>query len=684
MKRSLLFLLLFLSARVFAQNPLLAPGNKPIDWAALNPKNIEEATSYAIKRSDSLINTITSLKVEDRKKTWFNVLKPLDDAIFILCKVQYPLDLMSNVHPDKAVRDKSTEAIVKISTYMDDINLNENLFRVVNSYATSPYVKLQPEQKYFLDKLMRDFKRGGMELSPQGKDSLKAWNKKMLDLTVAFNENITSDNPFLVLSEKEMEGLPEDFKKERKQPDGTYKVDMSYPSYYPFMTYAKSADARKKVYLCKVNIGAKKNPEVLKNLIWYRDKKAKLLGYKTYAEYAVEENMAKTTKNVWDFETKLAQDLRPKAEADYKEMLTYKSKETGKDETVLYPYDGFYYGNKILQEKYNVDAQKVKEYFETQNVIKGIFSIYQKLYNLSFNEVKNPSVWHKDVQAFSVTDNATKKTIGFFYLDLYPREDKYKHAACWPTQPSRKNFPENDLPHASLVCNFPKPSADQPSLLTHDVVKTFLHEFGHLIHNLLSETETASLCGTNVNWDFVEAPSQIMENWAWNKEVLSMFAKHYKTGETIPAELVDKMIAAKNLNSGVQALQQVFYGTLDFTLHDGWDPNGKETIADKVKATQDKVTLYPYLEGSHFECSFGHLTGYGAKYYGYLWSLVYAQDMFSVFDKTGVLSTETGAKFRGQVLSRGGSSDAIVYVRNFLGREPDNKAFLRSLGLAVK
>ncbi|MGL4598662.1 MAG: M3 family metallopeptidase, partial [Bacteroidia bacterium] len=359
-----------------------------------------------------------------------------------------------------------------------------------------------------------------------------------------------------------------------------------------------------------------------------------------------------------------------------------KSKETGKRETTLYPYDNAYYAARLMEKKYRVDPEKVKEYFEIQQVVGGVFSVYQKLYNLNFVRDTIPSVWHKDVQAYSVWDNESKKRIGYFYLDLYPRENKYNHFACFPITGS-KTFTDGStqLRSAALVCNFPAPTAEKPSLLAHKQAETFFHEFGHLIHVLLSETELASLAGTNVATDFVEAPSQIMENWCWQKSVLRLFAKHYKTGETIPDTLVDRMILARNMNSGMNMLQQVFYGTLDFTLNDGMEVKSQQDITSKVRELQNSITLCPYVEETHFAGSFGHLTGYGSQYYGYLWSLVYAQDMFSVFEKEGVLSPAVGKRYRTQVLSKGGSNDALNLVRNFIGREPNNKAFLKQQGL---
>ncbi|HET6993129.1 MAG TPA: M3 family metallopeptidase, partial [Bacteroidia bacterium] len=403
-------------------------------------------------------------------------------------------------------------------------------------------------------------------------------------------------------------------------------------------------------------------------------------------EYATSDIMAQNTANVWKFEKGLASDLRMKAAADLELMQNLKMQDLGMKKTdfkpPIFPYDAPYYSNIELKEKYNVDNEKVKEYFEMKNVIGGIFTVYQKLYNLRFVEDVNASVWYKEVKAYTVFDNATNERIGYFYLDLYPRADKYNHFGCFGLTGSKKFADgKKQLKCAALVCNFPPATGDKPSLLPHSQVTTFFHEFGHLIHIMLSETELASFAGTNVATDFVEAPSQIMENWVWKKEVLSLFAKHYKTGEIIPDTLLDHMIAARNMNSGLNMLQQVYYGTLDFTLNDGMTINSSDDIVNKTRELQNNITFYPFVDGAHFAGTFTHLTGYGSKYYGYLWSLVYASDMFSEFDKTGPLNPDTGKRYRENVLSKGGSDDAINLVHNFLGRDPNNKAFLKQIGL---
>ena len=391
--------------------------------------------------------------------------------------------------------------------------------------------------------------------------------------------------------------------------------------------------------------------------------------------------MAKNPKNVWNFENDLKKKLRSKALSDVADMLKIKSSRTGKNAKVIHPWEVGYYENQVKLKKYNLDGEEVKQYFEFNNVTQGLFAIYQTLFNVRFERIENAPVWHEDVQVFSIYEKTSGNLIGDFYLDMFPRADKYSHAAAFGFRSGKMTKNGYRRPSTALVCNFPKPTEYQPSLLTHDNVETYFHEFGHLVHGVLTKATLSTYAGTSVSRDFVEAPSQMLENWVWQKESLALFAKHYKTGETIPNELLDKMIAAKNINSGTKGLQQVFYGILDFSLNDGFDPDGNKSSTELVKQLQNEVTLYPYQKGTHQQASFGHLNGYGAAYYGYKWSEVYAHDMFSIFKEKGILDPNTGFRYRKIILEKGGTVDPLELVKEFLGRDPNSDAFLRSMGI---
>jgi thimet oligopeptidase len=685
-------------------NPLMPEADQLFDFAKVNVEVIKTAGTYTENKVTMLLAEIGT--ADDGKRTFQNTMMPLDEIYNTLQKLSSAYELIANTSTDKDIREAAGEMLAKFGTLTDELLQNEKLYSAVKKYSETAEAKsLAGEKSFFVKRMMKQFALNGMSLPASDRDTLKMLNSKLNDLNVAFSKNITSDKTQVLFGRNELEGLTSDFIKAYKlpDPDPNYSFDLSTPTYIGFMSDCKNAKSRKKMYLAKMNVGGEANEKLLVDIIKLRTRKAKLLGFKTYAEYATSDIMAQNTANVWKFEKGLATDLRAKASQDLAALQGLKSRDitstvqkgsrnslavqaeaavTATSKSPVYPYDAAYYSNRLLKENYNVDNEKVKEYFEMQNVIGGIFTVYQKLYNIRFVEDLNASVWYKGVKAYTVFDNATNARVGYFYLDLYPRADKYNHFGCFGLTGS-KNYGsgKKQLKSAALVCNFPPATDDKPSLLPHSQVTTFFHEFGHLIHVLLSETELAYFAGTNVATDFVEAPSQIMENWVWKKEVLSLFAKHYKTGEVIPDTLLNNMIKARNLNSGLNMLQQVYYGTLDFTLNDGMEINSSEDIVAKTKELQNSITLYPYVEGTHFAGTFGHLTGYGSKYYGYLWSLVYASDMFSEFEKKGPLNPEMGKRYHKNVLAKGGSDDALNLVRNFLGREPNNKAFLKQIGL---
>ncbi len=658
-------------------NPLFNRFNQPIDFKKIKPVHFTEAVDHIMAVSNSRINKITSAGELNFNST----LLILDNLYCDLNTINSILDLLSNVLSVESEREAALENLSRLSKYYVELQLNEDLYKTIKRYSQTEEAKtLSGPKKKMLTEVVRNFERNGLALPKEKRDELKAIQNRLSDEGIKFNAAIESSYDSLVINSKQSEGLPPDFLESRKQKDGTYKIDLSYPSYYPFMKYCKNDAVRKQLYI-KFNSRAKENIETLKIILSERKKMAHLLGFSSYAEYALDDKMAKTPAAVWKFEDDLISKIRPKAEKDYDELLKLK-KETDKDAVVIFPWEAGFYSNKLLETKYDLDGEKVKQYFELNNVLSGLFMLTQKLFNLEFSEVKDPSVWHEDVRMFEVKQDG--KMISRFYLDLFPRKNKYSHAACFGIIGGEITGNGYQYPAAALVCNFPKPENGKPSLLPHGDVETFFHEFGHVLHNMLTTSELFFFSGTNVALDYVEAPSQIFENWAWEYDALKLFAKHSGTGEVLPAELHKKMLASKNAGSGLNILQQIFYGELDMTLEDKFDADGNVSTTDVVKELQNKITLYPYLEGTHMQSSFGHLKGYGAGYYGYLWSKVYAQDMFSVFKKNGIMDQKTGLRYRDIILAKGSSEPEIDLVKDFLGREPDPDAFIKDLGVIVQ
>jgi thimet oligopeptidase len=665
-----------------SSNPFFTEFNQIIEYNSITPENVKSATELTINKAQNSLSNIYN--IEKDKRTFENTVLALDNMYNDIYMVYGPVYLIANTHPDAEIRNTSNAEIAAFSKFFNELSLDEKLYGALKDYSETKEAKnLTGYKRRFLDKTIADFERDGLNLPAQERDELKALQDSLSDMSIEFEKNIAEVNDFLMVEEAEMESLDEEYKNTHRTEDKKYKIDLSYPSYFPFMKFSTSDRARKKLYIKYNNRAAEKNIALLQEVLKVRKQIASLLSYNSYAEYITEDRMAKNPANVWNFEESLIAKVKEKASYDYDELLEVK-REYLNDQgvNVIQPWEASFFNDRLLKEKYKLNQNKVKEYFELNNVLDGLFMIAQQLFDVEFKEINNPKVWQDDARLFEVIQDS--KVISYFYLDLFPRDNKFSHAACFPMIKGKMTNDGYQMPVASLVCNFPRPSENQPSLLLHSEVETFFHEFGHVLHNVLTKAKLASFSGTSVSRDFVEAPSQIFENWVWNYNILTLFAKHYKTNEPLPESLYNKMFAAKNVGSGLATLQQIFYGLIDFTLHDKYDPYGNTTTTDVVKKLQNEITFYPYLEGTNMQSAFGHLMGYAAGYYGYLWSKVYAQDMYSIFEKNGAMDKETGKRYRDIILAKGGSEDELSLVMEFLQREPNQEAFLRSLGLNEK
>jgi Zn-dependent oligopeptidase len=444
------------------------------------------------------------------------------------------------------------------------------------------------------------------------------------------------------------------------------------------MTYADADKTRRTMYLHYNNRAYPENIKVLDSLLYYRQQMASLLGFKSYAAYAVVDKMAATPETVWNFENDLIAKLSPNVTKEINEFLEVKKKLHPELPDTLFDWDFQYYKKKLLDSKYQLNTDEVKQYFEMNNTLQGMFTVYQKLLNLQIKEVTNVPVWFEKVKAYEMYKDGKK--IGNFYLDLYPRPNKYTHFACFPISQYRSINGKEVYPVSALICNFPEGTSNDPSLLPHQDVITLFHEFGHLVHSMLGRSDIASQAPFMVKGDFTEAPSQFLENWTWEYESLKLFAKHYKTGEVLPEALFKKMKATQRVGVAIQYIRQAYLGVLDFTYEDKYDSIKGKDLVD-VSKDLNAIRQMPFVEGSNFIASFGHLNGYAANYYGYLWSKVYAEDMFSVFKKNGVMDTKTGIRYRQAILESGSTKEEMDMLRDFLGREPNSDAFLASLGL---
>ncbi len=650
---------------------------------ALAQDNVPDNIKAAVKKADDAVAAIVA--VPDSQRTFDNTIGAIDDLSVRLDDDTSIFIFMQNVSPDPKVREEARAADEYISNWGSALNKREDLYKAVKAYAdTNP--KLEGEQHRLLVFTLRDFRRNGMGLEKAQRDRLQQIDEQLNKMGIQFEQNIDEDETRVPIAKNELPGVPQDVIDAQPKAGDMYLWGMDYPSFDGLENNCTNAATREKVWLAFKRRGGQKNVDLLEKMLRLRAEEAKILGYKTFADYVVEPRMAKNEAAIEKFYADVRPVVRKKALVDWQLFTSTKRKDVKDPKANFYYWDYSYYKTYLQKKKYSVDPMKVAEYFPMERVVAGLFDLSSRLYNISFKDVTanadalHMPLWHKDVKLYEVDDNKTHEVLGHFYTDLYPRPDKYSHAACWGLI-SRKVWNDGTVqkPVAALVCNFTKSTPTKPSLLQHDEVQTFFHEFGHGLHNLLTEAHYGRFAGTAVERDFVEAPSQMMENWVWEPSVLNLFARHYKTGKPIPKSLLDGMLAARSLGSGMETEHQIYYGMVDQTYHTA--PGG---VIDTTKTGIDmmgQIELYKGVPGTYFQASFGHLVGYEAAYYGYLWSLVYAQDMFQRFKQLGVTSPSTGAYYRDKVLSKGGTEDAFVMLKNYLGRAPKMDAFLDYLGL---
>jgi thimet oligopeptidase len=669
MKRFAFFVLfMILSDKIiFAENPVLTFKHTP-----------EEIQSLCEKEKGELGKNIESIgSTPLGKVTLENTLLRLETVTTNFSNSLTPVMFLKYVSPDEKVRAAADVCETSVSQLLVDIFAREDLYNVVKAV---PQANLEADEEKLLDEYLTNFRRNGLELTPEKRKEYVEKKKKLVVLESEFSNNLVNEKEVLLLSRAELDGVPESLVNSlEKTPEGLYKLTMAYPHYYPFMQNATNGEARKKFENKFNNRGGDKNRALLEQAISLRDELAKLLGFQTHSAFVLERRMAKTPEEVRSFLTDLAKRLKPKGEENIRELLEAKKADPKAiDPSTIYAHDWRFYENILRKTKYNVDNQKIKEYFPLQVVVDGMFEIYQSILSVKFVEDTDAEVWHSSVKKYRIERKG--KVIAHFYMDLFPREGKYSHAAAFTL---RSGYLLEDgkyqMPISSIVANFNPPTPENASLLEHSEVETLFHEFGHIMHQTLTRAKYTTFSGTNVKTDFVEAPSQMLENWVWNKESLVKLSGHYKDpSQKLPDDLIQKLLKAKNLDIGIQYLRQLAFATIDLDYHTQAKVNSTQIYRDRMK----EIMLIPIGEGTQPQASFGHLMGgYDSGYYGYLWSEVYAQDMFTRFSKEGMLNPSTGADYLKWILQPGGAKDPFELITSFLGRKPNNEAFLKSLGL---
>ena len=671
-------------------NPLLENWNTPHQTPPFGKIKTEQyvpATREAIKQAEAEINAIIRQKA---KPTFDNTIVAMQSAGEKLGRISELLFNLNECHTSPEMQEAVMTVLPEITRYSNWVAMNDKLFaRVKKVYDNRDNLDLTTEQRILLDDTYRSFVENGVNLPKKQKELFAKYDEELSQLTQKFNQNVLADNNGYTLhitNKKDLRGLPENVVAAARQAAEERNLDgwvftLDYPSYGPFLTYADNRELREQMWRAYNSRGFRNNDNnnvsLIRRITELRMLKARLLGYDNYAAYALSDKMAKDVATVGKFMQELQNNALRQAVLDVKQVQQYA--EDHGVEFQLQRWDFSYYSEKLKKSKYDFDAELLRPYFQLEKVRQGIFDLYGRLYGVRFVEAPNIEVYHPDVTAYEVYDGS--RFMGVLYLDMYPRASK--RSGAWMTEFRGQGKIGNSLipgskevrPLIQVVCNFTKPVGDKPSLLSFDEVETFMHEMGHAMHGMMSDVTYPSLGGTNVKHDFVETMSQVMENWCYEPEFLNTFAKHYQTGDTIPAEYIRKIKASENFLSGYACIRQLNYGNIDMAYHTIQEP-----LTDDIESFEHRnmVELLPVVEGAVSSTAFTHVFagGYAAGYYGYKWAEVLDADLFSKFKKDGIFNKQTATDFRNKVLSRGGSDDPSVLFRNFMGRDPDNTAFL--------
>jgi thimet oligopeptidase len=646
------------------------------DYTAVTADSVAEITEAAIAQADAAVEAVVGA---DESRTYANTLAPLDRAGVIVADASGRGAFMARVHADDDVRAAGVAAEERMAKWGSDLIMRSDLAAAIRSYAVTDDARaLDGLEARNLEFWLRDLRRAGHDLDGADRNRLRELKQRLIELQVAFNSNLDEWDDGIDMTRDDLAGLPDAYV-ERLKPgasEATFRVSMNYPDYIPFIEEAENRDLRRKMQFKFWTRSAEENTPLLAEAVSIREEIADLLGYDTWARSSMEVKMA-DPEAVDELYASIIPGLTSRGVEELAALQDLASLDLG-DEPIQ-SWDWMYYHTMQRRRDYGIDQNEVAEYFPLETVLEGMFAITGDVFGLEYREVEETGAWHDDVKLYEIRNRGSEEAIAFFYADLFPRDGKFGHAACFPiTGGLRQESGEYRKPVAAIVANFTKPGPGSPSLLKHDEALTLFHEFGHVLHFCLTEVDHPRFAGYDTEWDFVEAPSQIMEHWMWEPEVLRRFARHYETDDMIPSDLVERLVAARDQNTALTTLRQAFLGTFDLAIHTG------HRDVDLEKATRNAfaLTLIPYHDGTHFAASFGHLMGgYDAGYYGYQWAKVYGDDMFSIFSDEGVLSPEVGARYRSEVLARGYSRDAIEHLRAFLGREPSADAYLKDLGL---
>lgn len=636
---------------------------------------------------------IEAIKTNPQPPDFTNTIEQLERSGELVDRISRIFFNLNAAETSPEIQQLAKEISPLLTSFSNDITLDQELFARVKAVNDKrELLGLNTEQNTLLDKLYKGFIRNGANLNEEDKIKLRQIDQQLGQLSLTFGEHVLSETNNYVLTvtdQKDLAGLPESLVEaaaqaaQEKGMAGKWVFTLQAPSYLPFMTYAENRSLREELYKAYTTRACKNNEDdnrqIILELVRLRYERAKLLGFNSHAEYVLQERMAQSPDKVIDFLNNLLQYAKPAARQELNAITNYATQHQGP--STLQRWDITYYSEKVKKEKFTIDDEVLKPYFKLENVIQGIFEVARRLYGLGFKENTEVSTYHPDVIVYEVTEESGEH-LGIFYADFFPRPGKRNGAWMTSFRGQKKENGQDQRPHIAIVCNFTQPTPTKPSLLTFNEVKTLFHEFGHALHGLLANGTYGSLSGTNVFWDFVELPSQVMENWTYEKECLDLFSRHYETGELIPAELVQKIKDSSNFMAGYATVRQIGLARLDMA----WHTMSPEVINDVIEFENQvlrETEILPLVPETNISCSFSHIFqgGYSSGYYSYKWAEVLDADAFEFFQETGVFNRETSALFRKHILSAGGSEPPMELYKRFRGKEPSPEALLRRTGL---
>lgn len=648
-------------------------------WTQWGPEDIRAQAADVVARKKERYVAIKA--IPENERTFKNTIVAIEMSNHGIIEEVYYIETLLKTSPSAEIRLSAQEAINEIQKEMIDIEYDREMYLAAKAVEAKGE-KLEAEDKKLLSDMLRDYRRMGFELSEQDQKKLKKNLKRKSELEVAFSVNIDSYHDALELTRDELEGMSERYIDSLSEtPEGKCIVSLDTPEYMPFMEQSSNHLLRKKLNDKQLRKGGEKNKEILLEVLALRYENAKILGYTDHSVYVLETKMAKNPEMVKAFLADLSAKIKPLREKEMAELTQWKQRATGDKNARIEYYDYYWAIEQLKKDRLQIDTEKVREYFPFETVKGGMFGIYEKLFSVVFTRIQGIPVWHEDVEIYRV-DNTDGTLVAYFMLDLYPRANKYKHACMMPLITGYETMYRGDeykTPLAIMIANFPKPAKNNPSLLSIQDVETFFHEFGHVMHGVMTTARYASQAGVSVANDFVEAPSQMLESWVLDKEMLTLISGHYSdASKKLPTELIEKLFETKRYMMGCWTARQLVFGLLDMELHTGkfdGDPN------EAYKSYMQECLGITVPDDNLFTSGFGHLMGYDADYYGYMWSKVYSADMFTRFQKEGLLSVKTGMDYRKWILEKGSSQEEMDLLKGFLGREPNNEAFLKEIGL---